>query len=709
MSLAGFVAELKRRQVIRVGVTYAAVGLIAALAVIWIFPLFAIPAGLVRGLVAVIGFGFPVALALAWVYEVTPDGVRRTVSAHAPHARDPGHARFVARTTNIILLVLLFATLSLILWREFKSVPPAMPASPDSAPSPVAFDDASADEKSIAVLPFESLSADEANRFFASGIQDEILTHLSRIADLKVISRSSTLRYASAKVDPGEIARQLDVAHLLAGSVQKSGDRVRINVQLIDAGNETQVWAKTYDRTLDDVFAVETEVAQVIAESLKVRLTEPERIAMALRPTSNIDAYALWLKGRALNETSSYDRANTAELLDIHRQAVALDPTFALAWAELVKLNIWEYWEGYDGGQVGLDAARAALAQAEVLAPDLPEVKIARGWFLYYGERQFAAALAAFHAAQRGLPNNDQALVGSALIERRLGRWQLTTRDLERARSLNPNGLETLSVLGESLIAMREFDRAESAIDAGLALKPSDPYLLDMKAICLFNGHVDWSEIDRTLAAFPETPASIGSRATSALYQREFDQASVLFEQAIVAAGKDDSPDNYKDYIPTTTAMRLGLALSEKSAGRIESAAAVYQTIKQNAQASLAAKPDHTNVRAALYAVLGMAEAGLGEATAAIADGERATALIPEASDAIDGPAWLRYLARIHAQNGDADRALPLLTHLLDITTTDPQTVRLLEIDPVWDPLRKDPRFQKLIATDSAALTKHDP
>ena len=701
MTSAGFLAELKRRHVIRVGLAYLVVGLLTVLSAIWIVPLLSIPAALVRGVMALVGLGFPVALVLAWAYEFTPDGLRRTEPAHSGHVRDPRHARIAARNINIILFVLLLATSSLILWRGFGSVAP--PSEPALAP-PVPADPA-AGEKSIAVLPFESLSVEEANRYFAGGIQDEILTNLSRIADLKVISRGSTLRYAGAgaEVDIGEIARQLDVAYLLAGSVQKDGDRVRINVQLIEARNESQVWVKTYDRKLDDVFAVESEVAQVIADSLQARLTEPERTAMALRPTTNSEAYALWLKGRALNETSSYDRATTAELLSIHRQAVALDPGFVLAWAELVKLNIWEYWEGYDGGQAGLDAARTALAKAEALAPDLPEVKIARGWFLYYGERQFAAALAAFHAAQRGLPNNDQALVGSALVERRLGRWELTTRDLERARVLNPNGLEILAVLGESLIAMREFDRAESAIDAGLKLKPSDPYLLDMKAICLFNGNREWSEIDRILAEFPLTPAGIGSRATSNLLQRRFDDASELFEQAITASGKDDSPDNYKDYIPTTTAMRLGLALSEQRAGRIESAASVYQAIKRNAQASLGNNPDHTNVRAALHAVLGMAEAGLGDATAAVADGERAAALIPEATDAIDGPAWTRYLARIHAQNGDADRALPLLTHLLDVTTTDPQTIRLLEIDPIWDSLRKDPRFRKLVADDPAA------
>lgn len=442
---------------------------------------------------------------------------------------------------------------------------------------------------------------------------------------------------------------------------------------------------------------MQSEVAQKIASSLRATLTRDERDALMRKPTANPEAYAAYLRGRALNDTSSYDRANTAEQLAAYRRAVELDPNFVAAWAELVKLNIWQYWEGYDDGKAGLEAARAALHKAQALAPTLPQVHIARGWFLYYGERQFSAALDAFRAAQRGLPNNDQVFFGAALVERRLSRWQDATRDLERARELNPNGLEILTVLGESLIAQRRFAVAENAIDAGLALKPSDPYLLDMKATCLFNAYRDWGKIDRTLAGFPDTAASIGSRATSALYQRRYEEASALFKRAIAVTGDKDSPDNYKDYIPTPTALRLSLALSEQRAGRPAAALAEYRTIKTNADAALAAKPDYINVRAALHAVRGMAEAGLGDKQAAVADGKRAATLIPEASDAIDGPAWQRYLARIYALNGDAERALPLLVHLLDITSPDPQTIQLLEIDPIWDPLRKDPRFQVLL------------
>lgn len=690
----GFLAELNRRHVIRVAAAYLVIGLLLGGLALWVFPLFAIPAWSARLVCTLIALGFPLVLILAWVYELTPEGVRRTEPADSSDAREPTQRLRVGKHINAIVIVLLSLAVAFMLWREFR---PAQTTQPAVATSAAAAGEAQA-AKSIAVLPFESLSADAANGFFAGGIQDEILTGLSRIADLKVISRSSTLRYANEPINITEIARQLAVVHLLTGSVQKSGDRVRINVQLIDARNQRQVWARTYDRTLDDVFAVESEVARMIAESLQAQLTGAERAALSVKPTANAEAYAAYLKGRALNERSSFDRANTAESLATYQRAVALDPNFALAWAELVKLNIWQYWEGYGSGAASLEAARTALAHARALAPTLPQVEIARGWFLYYGERKFDSALAAFRSAQHGLPNNDQTFVGAALVERRLAQWPAATRDLERARELNPNGLEILAILGESLIAQREFERAENAVDAGLALKPSDPFLLDMKAICLFNAHRDWQQIDRILAGFPETAASIGSRATSALYQRRFDEASALFERAIAAAVKENSPDNYKDYIPTPTALRLGLALSEQRRGKPESAASVYRTIKTDAAAALAAKPDNLNVRTALFAVLGMAEAGLGEHAAAVADGQHAAILIPEASDAVDGPAWQRYLARIYAMNGDAERALPLLTHLLRIDTPDPQTIRLLELDPVWDPLRSDARFQALVS-----------
>lgn len=691
MSKTSLFVELRRRQVYRVAVAYAVVGWLLIEIATQVFPVFHMPDWAAQLVVLLIVIGFPIAVLLAWAFEMTPEGVRRTQSADSPQARPPEQRRHVGRKLDFVIIAVLAIAVAGLTWRQFG--PHA------SAPNKLAT--AAGIGKSIAVLPFENLSSDKNNAYFADGIQDEILTSLAKIRELKVISRTSTRSYGSQPDNVPQIARELGVATILEGSVQRAGNRVRVNVQLIEAATDSHLWAETYDRSLDDVFAVQSEVAQKIARSLRATLTRNEREALAHKPTTNTEAYTAYLRGRALNEISSYDRASTAELLATYRRAVELDPGFALAWAELVKLNIFQYWEGYASGDAGLEAARAALQKAQALAPSLPQVHIARGWFLYYGERQFSAALEAFRAAQQGLPNNDQAFVGAALVERRLSRWQDAIRDLERARELNPNGLEILTILGESLIAQRQFARAENALDAGLALKPSDPFLLDMKATCLFNSHREWSEIDRTLTGFPDTAASLGSRATSALYQRRYDEASALFERAIAATGLDDSPDNYKDYIPTPTALRLGLALSERRRGKPESAISVYRTIKTNATAALASNPDHTNVRAALHAVRGMAEAGLGESRAAVVDGERAAALIPEASDAIDGPAWQRYLARIHALDGDAERALPLLAHLLSITTTDPQTTRLLEIDPIWDPLRKDPRFQALLESDS--------
>lgn len=620
--------------------------------------------------------------------------MRRTEPGTSPAARALVHGRRVGRKLDFVIIAVLALTVATLLFRQFVLQPTVAPAHATSI------------DRSIAVLPFENLSTDKDNAYFAEGIQDEILTGLAKIGQLKVISRTSTKSYGSRPDNVSQIAKELGVANILEGSVQRVGDRVRINVQLIRADSDSHLWAETYDRTLNDVFAVQSEVAQRIASSLRATLTGEEQKALDTRPTSNTEAYVEWLKARALGESSSSDRANIDRMRAIYRRVVRLDPDFAQAWAELVRLDVFRYWEGYDDDGSGLIAARQALDRANALAPELPQVAIARGWYLYYGERRFDEALAAFRRAAHSMPNSDQAWFGAALVERHMAQWQASVSDLVRAGALNPNSIEVLTALAETRIATRDCKHAGRSIAVGLALNPDDPYLQDMQAICLWNTTPDLDKVARQLAAQPVSVTNLGARANTALYQRRYDQASGLFRRAIAALGDDRSPNNYKDYISDRAMFALALALSEQRAGRREASRLAYQSVKDAADVALAASGKNINLRAANNAVLGMAAAGLGEAALARQNGQRAADLIPASEDAIDGLAWQRYLARIYALSGDADRALPLIAHLLTVNTTDPLTVVLLRLDPVWDPIRQDPGFQTLLkkyATDKPA------
>ncbi len=295
--------------------------------------------------------------------------------------------------------------------------------------------------KSVAVLRFESLSVDKDNTYFADGIQDEILTGLAKIGDLKVISRTSTQGYGSRPQNLAEIGRQLGVAHILEGSVQKAGSRVRVNVQLIDAASDDHLWAETYDRTLEDVFAVETEVAQKIASSLQAQLTRDERAALTKKPTDNPAAYDAYLKARGLLLGSSYDRVNTERILDLLESAVKLDPGYAEAWAQLSITNSWIYWSGFDPTPARLAAGKSALDRAAALEPGLPRVQKAHALYVYFGARDFAASLNIWRSLQQSLPNDDEVWYFTALLERRLGLFDAAVADFERARRLNPNGV----------------------------------------------------------------------------------------------------------------------------------------------------------------------------------------------------------------------------------------------------------------------------
>jgi TolB-like protein/Tfp pilus assembly protein PilF len=710
-----FLRELRRRHVFRVAIAYAVTAwLLLQLAAI-VLPTFDAPHWLLRAVIGFFVLLFPVAILLAWAFEVTPEGVRRTEPADSEEVRPAPAGRRIGRRLDFTIIAILAIAVGVLAWRlSARPNPAAQPAvaqgaaaSSSAGSTPTATSAIPA--KSIAVLPFQNLSMDQANAYFAAGIQDEILTGLTKIGDLKVISRTSTQRYGSHPANLAEIAHRLGVANILEGSVQKVGDRVRVNVQLIDARSNNHIWAQTYDRKLDDVFAVESEVAQKIADSLQARLTQAERIALTTRPTDNPAAYEAYLKARTLLLGTAYDRALNDRILRSLQTAVALDPRFALAWAELASQEVWTYWSGLDSTPARLAAAKAALDRAMALAPKLPQVEMARGLYLYYGQRDFSAALAAMRHARRQLPGDARVWFDSALLERRLGQWDAAVTDFEHARVLSPNDVTTLIELATTVLVQRRFEQALSVIDTGLALRADDPSLLSLKLICVWNlNGLDGGE--RMLAAVKSDSAPVlALRGWQALYQRDYPWASALFRRAIAAGDDMQTPLSFGGYIPTRVEWQLQLALSEQRGGSQPAAAEVYHRVQVRATAALAANSGNHNVEAAWHAALGLAYAGLGQRDQAAVNGRRAVALISESFDTLEGPVWQDYLARIYAMNGDTVHALPLIGRLLQ-TTGSLITPALLKLDPVWDPIRHDPRFQALLKkyTDNDKSAAHE-
>ncbi|HET7161081.1 MAG TPA: hypothetical protein VFI32_00200 [Rhodanobacteraceae bacterium] len=683
-------AELRRRNVLRAAVLYAGAVWALSQGVSQLTPALGLPDYATRWFLIAATIGFPFWIAFAWLYELTPGGVKRDsdVAEDAPTRHSTARKLDVAIVGVLIVAVVLLGSGYFVRHQAPAGEQASVPTLISARPTPA---------KSIAVLPFENLSTDKANAYFADGIQDEILTGLAKIGDLKVISRTSTERYASAPDNLPEIARQLGVATILEGSVQKAGDRVRVNVQLIDARTDNHIWAETYDRKLDDVFAVESEVAEKIAASLQAAITGAEHHALDARPTGNSAAYDAYLKARALVGRSTSDRANVENIISAYREAVTLDPDFALAWAGLVKQQVWMYWEGFDPTPTRLAMAKAALDRAVALVPDAPEVQAAQGWYQYYGRYDLVAALAAFHAAQRGLPNDANVWLGSSYVEQRIGDYKAALKDSQRARELDPNNVDSAANVAEVQIGLRRFAEANVAVDAGLALDGGDPELRRMKLEVLWNQN-KLDAAARLLAAWhSESAPGIANRAAQAMYQRDCGAASALFARAIAESRGVSIYPSYGEYIPAAFDWRLQQALCEARLGHSATAAALYREGWKKAQARLAQKPGNVHVEVALRLALGEALAGLGQADKAVAEGRRAVTLIPESRDAWGGQVWQRYLARIYAINGDVDDAILLVAHLLQVPGYHSQTVARLRLDPVWDPIRSDPRFRALL------------
>src|SRR6476469_3291319 len=555
-------------------------------------------------------------------------------------------------------------------------------------------------EKSIAVLPFENLSRDPDNAYFAEGIQDEILTRLSKIADLKVISRTSTQHYKSAPENLPEIARQLGVANILEGSVQKSGDSVRVNVQLIKAASDSHLWADTFDRKLTDILSVESEVAKAIADQLRAKLTGPEEQVIAAKPTDNPEAYDAYLRGLAFSLKPANTTANSLGAQKYLREAVRLDPKFALAWALLSSVDSLGYLTKTLQPTLALrEEARQAAETALSLRPDLGEALMAKGYYHYGCLKDYDTAIRYFEQARQILPNDSRIPESLAYVTRRRGQWERSETYFNEAEGLDPRNANLLTQHAVSLMRLRRFPEALRKLDQVLNITPDDVRTIAFKA------GIAQAEGDLPRAAALLAPLHPDADDTGTLETQAYQAILERRPAAIIRRLEEilEKPDPELGYFNSD--LRYWLGWAQDLAGDHVAAQKSWRQARSELELFLKDQPDNFNV----LTDLALTNMGLGDKAAALAFAERAIAANPIEKDAISGPSGIETLARVAAQMGEPDRAIAALGKLLSIPavtdTAAPFTRALLQLDPIIDPLRNDSRFQQLVAPGGTGLS----
>ena len=660
MNPKNFFVELRRRNVYKVAVAYAVVGWLVMQVAATVVPALHLPGSLTTAVVVLTLLGFPIALVIAWAFEMTPEGMKRTENI-SPNEAIPqwSKRKFAALIVTIALIAA--GLLAFQLLRASKTIVIANA------------------NKSVAVLPFASLSEDKANAYFADGIQDEILTRLSKIAELKVISRTSTEQYQSKPGNLSEIAKQLGVAYILEGSVQKSNDSVRVNVQLIKADGDSHLWAETYDRKLTDIFAVESEVAQRIASSLEARLSGREQEQVANIPTKNPEAYDAYLRGLALLNKQGFEPIESA--IGYLQKAIELDPQYAQAWAQL---GIAESQKsGYEDTPAQLERARVAAETAVRLQPDLAETHEGLATYYYYGLHDFDRALLELEQARSRDPNNPEVLLYIGLVKRRQGKLDESIEYQHKATQFDPRNPDIWGNLGGSYRGKRDFKTSREMVDRALAISPDELDLVGYKAeTYAAEGNLDAAdEVLRGHQIMPHTEAFY-QQIYSLLCRRRFEEAIRTYSAAASALGMMP---------PLMAARRKGqLGQLHWFAGHMLEA----QQLLEEARGELTALRDKGNTSLDVLDALVETNGFLDDRPQLDREAE---ALLKETA-----PDKWRYglseqtVAGAYSVMGATDRALPLIEHALSVDCDTSLTLANLRQHPVWDRMRNDPRFQKL-------------
>jgi TolB-like protein/Tfp pilus assembly protein PilF len=662
VAMSGFLEEVKRRKVYRVAAAYviAAGGIIQLASAA--FPAWELPNWALRLVIVFLLLGFPIALILAWAYDITAQGIRATPDIAAPRSH---------RRRNVIMLVATGVAVSAA--AGFFLLPRVAAHKID---------------KSIAVLPFENLSDEKENAYFADGIQDDVLTNLSKIGDLKVISRTSVMPYRGKASNVREIGKALGVSTILEGSVRRVGNRVRVNVQLIDTTNDEHMWAEDYDRDLTDVFAIQTDLAQKIASELRAKLSPSEKAQIESKPTENGEAYLAFVQAHNLScAFDDFEKLKQGEQL--YARAIELDPNFALAMARSSLLQSWIV-HNFDRTSARREKARFLADRALQLQPDLPEAHLALGFSYYYGDNDYDAALKEFEIAHRGLPNESEVYLAIGAIQRRQGKWAESTASIERAVSLNPKDMWSLQNLSFNYAMLRNYDAADKTIDRALAVDPTALEPLEVKSKLAIAASGDFSAAEKAFEIVKSIPMSkeqkiktTGGRANVFLLERKYNEGLQAAESL---------PDDQLTGLSSGLCTKYYLiGFARKSLHDDNGARVAFLKAKSAAEEQLKRSPDAADAHIQLAKIL----AYLGEKDAALAEAQRATEIQPESKDAFGGPEITAGAAEVHAILGDNARAIEILDGLLNRPSS--VTVQILKVNPVWDPLRNDPDFQALL------------
>jgi TolB-like protein/Tfp pilus assembly protein PilF len=672
-------AELKRRNVYKVAVVYAIVGWLVMQIAATVVPALHLSDAITSAVVLLVILGFPIALILAWAFELTPEGLKRTEDL-AQRPIGPKNRAWI-----YVVIVAAAISVGVFFFGRYTSSKQS-----EGAELPA---------KSIAVLPFENFSEDKAFAFFADGVHDEILNDLAKIADLKVISRTSVMQYKNtATRNLPEIAQALKVTHVLEGSVQRSANRVRVSAQLIDARNDTHVWVEKYDRDLADVFAIQSEIAQKIADQLQAKLSPTEKSAMNERPTSDLVAYDLYLRAKELIYDGEFNPSRRREdffkavqLLD---QAIVRDPAFLLAHCQLAYMHDSIYLYNFDHTETRLALAETSVKAAVRLEPDSGETHLAQASHFYWGYLNYDRAREELAKAQRALPNNASIFLILGLIDRRQGRWDEAIRNVERAVDLDPRNARTIYEVGLFYFNLRRYEEAIAMFNRALALEPRSinfqtfPTWIGVEAQADIAPH---RTVVNTIEAEGPSAAAEVAVESFQLALRERDAAAA--DRALANIPSKGSVGSFFQY-PHAWYEGLLAKLRQDAPG----AHSAFTAARAEVEKIVSAQPGNVGS----LTVLAKIDAELGDKEKAIQEGRTACDMLPSTKDAIVSVVLMTNLARIYALTGEKDLAV----EQLDIVSKLPYgpTYGELRLDPEWDSLRGDPRFEKIVA--SLAPTK---
>ena len=650
-----FLNELKRRKVYRLAAAYAVLAWLIIQVVTQTFPFLEIPNWTIRLVIVLLVLGFPLALVLSWLFDLTPEGIQRTDEPDPPPSATASITKISARPHT---------------------------------PIP---------EKSIAVLPFENLSDDPRNAYFADGVHDDILTSLAKIADLKVISRTSVLQYKTGARNLRDIAEALGVAHILEGTVRRIDNRIRVNAQLINARTDTHVWGDSFDRELTDLFAIQSELAERISLAMRANISPREKEKLQVRPTTDLGAYELYLRARDLFQWSGVGDAqeNGERSVPLLEHAVRLDPEFALAYALLSRVHAELYWFGCDKRPARLEAARTTAETALRLQPGLGEAHLALGFYHYYRHRDYKQACAQLEEALRSTPNDSEVIGAMGVIDRRQGKWQEAIAQLKRAFELDPRNVATIWNLAETYTYVRAFEQADAVIADGLVVSPNGHFFSLARASLSLTRDGNPRPLREALRTLPSDFDPGGAVTTiavrTALMEHDHDAAARRLAASSHNWFNDNGLSGLAGALDGYTVPRAWYeGAIARARGDTDAAHRAFTDARAAVEKDFQRWPsDETSVM-----MLALVCAALGQREEAITLGKRAVELLPVSRDAIDGPLIATNLAAIYAQVGEHELALDELERLGPLSGGP--TSGLLRAEPEWDALRGYPRFQKL-------------